>query len=118
MIVGNLSLNFSAWEFDCTHCGHVVGPTHVLIDSLQRLRTMKGQPLKIVSAYRCATFNKRVGGIERSEHRAGNAVDVPRGYCTVEEATRAGFHGIGVRRGGVIHLDMTPGWSVGHVFQE
>lgn len=116
VVVGNLSLNFSTWEFDCTHCGHIVGPTHALLDSLQRLRTAKGSPLKIVSAYRCATHNRAVGGIPTSQHRAGNAVDIPGGYCTVAEAKAAGFHGIGVRNGRVIHVDMTPGWS--GVFQD
>lgn len=80
-----------------------------LLDALQRLRDQKGRPLTIVSGYRCPVGNARAGGMARSEHLFGRAVDIPRGYTSVDEARAAGFVGIGVRRGGVIHLDVTPG---------
>jgi uncharacterized protein YcbK (DUF882 family) len=115
--MGDLSLNFSKWEFKCSHCGRRVGPSSALIGILQRARTEKGRPLHIVSGYRCAAFNKTVGGVKNSEHLTGNAADVISNYGTVEEWTHWGAGGIGVGDAGVIHVDCRPGWH-GHVFRE
>lgn len=111
--MGDIALNFSRSEFRCSHCGRLVGPTQELLAVLQRARTAKGEPLRIVSGYRCRAQNKRVGGIVRSEHLTGNAADVPAGYATVTEWERFGARGIGVRYGRVIHVDMSsPGAGV------
>lgn len=104
--MGDLALNFSRTEFKCRHCGRLVGPTRELVDVLQRMRTSTGEPLRIVNGYRCAVYNRRVGGIAHSEHLLGNAADVERGYGSVAEWRAAGARGIGVRDGGVIHVDM------------
>lgn len=107
--MGDLSKNFSAWEFKCGHCGRLVGPSVLLLQALQRLRDDVGRPLAIVSGYRCAEGNRSVGGTRDSQHLCGNAVDVPAGYTSAARAHRAGFVGVGIRAGRVVHLDMTPG---------
>lgn len=58
---------------------------------------------------RCVPYNRRVGGHPRSQHVFGRAADVPRGYLDVEGWLRAGAVGVGLRRGHVIHVDVTPG---------
>lgn len=35
-----------------------------------------GQPMHILSGYRCAELNRRVGGVVRSQHLTGEAADV------------------------------------------
>lgn len=114
--MGDLSLNFSRREFACSHCGRRVGPTTALVDVLQRLRTLQGKPLIVVSGYRCVAHNKSVGGVRYSEHLTGNGADIARGQFRPEQARAAGARGIGVRAGWVIHVDMRAGSPV--TFQE
>ena len=110
--MGDLALNFSRSEFKCPHCGRLVGPTTALVDVLQSMRTSTGERLHIVDGYRCAVYNRRVGGVEHSEHLVGNAADVPGGYATKEQWAAAGARGIGLRDGRVIHVDMRAGPAV------
>lgn len=107
--MGDLSAHFSRWEFDCPHCGALKGPTQELLAVLEGIRRHLGRPLVIVSGYRCPTYNRRVGGIAKSEHLAGRAADIPRGLVTPSLAKECGAHGAGVRDGWVIHVDVTPG---------
>jgi len=115
VIMGDLSRNFSKSEFACPHCGALIGPSRDLLATLQYARTSQGRPLAIVDGYRCAAYNKIVGGIQGSQHLTGNAADVRAGYATVAEWTAYGAGGIGTRGGSVIHVDQTPGWH-GHTF--
>jgi len=106
--MGDLSANFSRSEFDCPHCGVlVIDPDLVLV--LQRMRTRVGRPLRVVSGFRCKVQNRRVGGIETSQHLRGRAADVPGDYGTVAQWIAAGAIGLGMRGGRVIHVDITPG---------
>jgi uncharacterized protein YcbK (DUF882 family) len=107
--MGDLSTHFSRWEFDCPHCGVLVGPDAELLTVLEKLRAKLGRALVIVSATRCPEYNARVGGIRRSEHVYGRAADVPRGLFRASDARDAGAHGAGLRAGWVIHVDVTPG---------
>lgn len=104
-----LSANFHSREFRCGCCGVEAPVSPALVAVLQRARTARGIPLRVVSGYRCATNNRRVGGIPKSQHRVGRAADVPRGYGTVEQWRSWGAIGIGVRTGGVIHVDVSEG---------
>lgn len=113
--MGNLSAHFSRSEFACHHCGAVqLAPS--LVAHCELLRAGVGKPMRIVSGYRCPVHNRAVGGARYSRHMLGQAVDVPAGYCTVDQAKAAGFRGIGVCRGRVVHLDIRPGPVV--VFQD
>lgn len=114
--MGDLSANFDRSEFRCPHCGEArVDP--LLVAALQRLRTRKRRALRIVSGYRCPVFNERVGGVRYSLHLTGQAADVPGGYATVEDCRAAGFTGVGLRRGRVVHVDVETGRRF-HTFQD
>ncbi len=78
----------------------------LLVCHLEVLRALVGRPLRIISGYRCHPCNVRVGGAERSRHLRGEAVDIPRDYCTVAQAEAAGFTGIGTKNGAPVHLDV------------
>lgn len=107
--MGDLSCHFSAVEFvdrrqDVRH-----DPPCRLIAVLEVLRHQKGRPLHIVSGYRTPETNALVGGAANSRHMHADAVDIPAGYCTVEEAEAAGAVGIGADGKWAIHLDVRPG---------
>lgn len=103
-----LSTHFSEREFRCRHCGRVRVDPH-LIHHLERLRAIVGRPLVIVSGYRCAEHNRRVGGAPESQHLLGRAADIEAGYATVAQARAAGFVGIGVSGSEVTHVDVRRG---------
>jgi hypothetical protein len=66
--MGDLSKNFSAWEFACK-CGCGTGamdPT--FIDRLQFMRQYMGRSISIRSGIRCPEHNAKVGGKPDSEH--------------------------------------------------
>lgn len=100
--------HFTRRELECRHCGRFILSV-ALLDRLERLRGIVGRPLRIVSGTRCAAHNRAVGGARQSYHLSGRAADVPAGYCTRAQAMQAGFTGIGLRRGLVVHLDVRPG---------
>ena len=109
--MGDLSANFSRWEFRCGDgCGRSE-PHPTLIAALQRLRDAVGKPLTIVSGHRCPRSNTKVGGIATSQHLTGRAADIPGGYALPVQVRDAGFAGCGMRRGRVVHVDVTPGRS-------
>lgn len=112
--MGDLSAHFSRSEFrcKCDAAGHPLHDTVVsphLIKHLEDLRAIKGgKPLRINSGYRCVMHNLHVGGAGGSRHVVGDAADIPAGYCSVDEAARAGFTGIGRRGQWAIHVDTRP----------
>lgn len=103
-----VSKHFDSSEFVCGHCGRLEALDPDLVACLERLREIVGKPLVIVSGYRCCRGNASVGGAQYSEHLVGRAADIPRGYATVDQCRRAGFAGIGVRAGQVVHVDVMP----------
>lgn len=106
--MGDVTKNFDRREFVCGHCGRLDALEKGFVTRLQRLRDIVGRPLVIVSGFRCPEGNASVGGSKYSQHLYGRAADIPAGYCTVAQAKRAGFVGIGVRAGAVVHVDTTP----------
>ncbi|MBW1973481.1 MAG: DUF882 domain-containing protein [Deltaproteobacteria bacterium] len=72
--MGNLSKNFSLYEFRCPCCGAVVDPD--LIEALQKLRDLIGLPINITSGYRCKKHNREIGGTKGSYHLKGKAADI------------------------------------------
>jgi len=66
--MGDLSKNFSAWEFECRcKCGTgAMSPE--FIARLQILRDRYGQPITVRSGIRCPEHNAKVGGKPDSEH--------------------------------------------------
>ena len=47
-----------------------------IIDLFQSLRDRLGKPLTINSGFRCAEYNKKVGGKPNSQHLSGKALDI------------------------------------------
>ena len=78
--MGDLTKNFSKSEFNC-NCGCVM-PNDVLDNvevqayNLQTIRDFFNAPVTINSAYRCTTYNLKVGGATKSQHLTGNATDI------------------------------------------
>lgn len=71
-----LSENFIVKEFACKD-----GSDKILIDTelvkvLQKIRDHFGKPITINSAYRNATYNKKIGGASKSQHILGTASDI------------------------------------------
>lgn len=71
-----------------------------IIDLFQTLRDKIGKPIIITSGFRCAVYNKAVGGRPKSQHLAGLALDmkIPAGFDVdtfAAELEAVGFDGIG-----------------------
>lgn len=71
-----LSTNFSVKEFACNDRSDVVFVAPQLVTILQKIRNHFGKPVKINSAYRTPTYNKKIGGETYSQHTLGTAADI------------------------------------------
>jgi len=70
-----VSTDFALYEYECPCC-HAVTLHPKLAACCQRLRDRIGQPITVLSAYRCTAHNVEVGGLPDSFHREGMAVDL------------------------------------------
>lgn len=113
--MGDLSPHFSRSEFRDKRTRELVGPDRRLVDVLEAIRALTGNPLTITSGYRSPSTNAAVGGAKRSQHLVGRAADIPAGRATVAQAEAAGATGIGEKDGWAVHVDVRPGpparWS-------
>ena len=74
--MGNLSNNFSRYEFTCRcGCGFNTVDTE-LITILEDLRIHFKQPITVNSGARCKDYNMLVGGKTDSQHLIGRAADI------------------------------------------
>lgn len=104
--------NFSAKEFDCSHCGkNEMRPE--FMGKLQAFRTQYGKPMRITSGYRCPEHPLEAKKSKPGAHASGLACDVgvdgQEAYQILKLAFQLGFKGIGVNQKGTgrfIHLDM------------
>ena len=103
-------------EFRCKHCGMLPrhGMNTVLMERLDKLRSMYGKPIYVSCGYRCPSHNAEVGGVWNSQHIKGTAADVqcPEGMTPFELAEIAldsDADGVGVYDWGV-HVDVR-GWK-------
>lgn len=71
-----LSDNFIVSEFRCKDNSDKILIDTELVDILQKVRTHFGKPVTINSAYRNATYNKKIGGASKSQHVYGTAADI------------------------------------------
>lgn len=74
--MGDLSTNFSRWEFRC-RCG--CGRDSIDYETLAVLEDIRGHfnmRVRISSAHRCPGHNAHVGGSENSQHLHARAVDI------------------------------------------
>jgi hypothetical protein len=78
------------------------------LDKLEKMREIMGAPLKINSAYRSPSYNKKIGGAKNSMHVQGRAFDVSiKGHnpsTLYTAALHAGFTGFGFYRT-FLHVD-------------
>lgn len=79
-----------------------------LARGLERLRSLEGESLPIVSGYRTLAHNASVGGAERSVHTWGGAADIPGRWSLDVVRGLEVFSGIGVEwaSGLVLHVDV------------
>lgn len=74
-----LSENLSHHEFMCRckyeDCTYTL-VNSVLLQSFEKLRIDVQQPLYVRSGYRCQKHNTDVGGVEKSRHMRGDAIDL------------------------------------------
>ena len=110
-----LSANFKVSEFLChgSGCCTEGKVDEKLVKILQQIRDHFGKPVHISSAYRCETWNKKVGGVSKSYHRYGQGADIKvTGITPAEVAKYAesiGVLGIGLyetdKDGHFVHVD-------------
>lgn len=106
-----MSEHFPDAETRCP-CGKCDGGrmNPMFMGRLERLRTLYGKPMPVVSAYRCHAHNVAVGGVGGSMHEQGRAVDVTipnsrERFQLIRLATGMGcFGGIGINKS-TVHLD-------------
>ena len=67
--------NFKLSEFNCKCCGKNE-MQQIMLDRLQALRDIWGNPMIVSSGYRCEAHNKKIGGAKNSAHKLGMAVDI------------------------------------------
>lgn len=112
-----LSKNFNSYEFRCG-LGSPCACSTILIDDklveyLQKIRDHFGKPITITSAYRCPSYNKRIGGATQSYHSRGMACDIVVSGVTPREVAKyaesIGLLGIGLYEtasdGHFVHID-------------
>lgn len=107
-----VSKNFKVKEFACKDgSDQLVLDEDFVSSKLQKIRTHFGAPITINSAYRNATYNKKVGGSSNSYHVKGRAFDiVVKGKTPAEVARYAksiGIKGI-IQYNTFVHIDSRP----------
>lgn len=111
----NLSKDFKVREFRCKDGSDTVLISTETVQILQKIRDYFGKPITINSAYRTATYNKKVGGASKSQHVKGTACDIvvkdvpPNAVASYLEATHSSG-GIGLYST-FVHVD-TRGYKV------
>lgn len=106
-----LSPHFKRREFACKdNCG-LMDPTTELVDALEALRALVGNPIIINDALRCPTHNAAVGGCAHSQHELGTAADIQVEGMTARELYAIAVQvpalkGFGVSQNSYIHVDV------------
>lgn len=116
-----LSENFKVSEFLChgSGCCTQGKVDEKLVEILQSIRDHFGKPVHITSAYRCAAWNRKVGGVSRSYHLSGQAADIKVDDTAPAEVAKyaesIGVLGIGLYEtdsdGHFVHVDTRTGKS-------
>jgi len=103
--------HFTTEEFDSPDevgSGKLMNPE--VIERLDIVRDMCGFPVIINSGYRTVSHNKKIGGVSRSSHLSGLAVDISvkdsrKRFLLLSAVIKAGFVRIGLGNG-FIHVDI------------
>lgn len=104
---GHLSDHFRTGEFADPSDGSV-RVLRGLVEALEVIRLLDGQPLRIVSGYRTSDHNADVGGAAHSQHLVGAAADIPAKWPSGVVRGLEVFSGIGFDSASdlVIHVDV------------
>ncbi|MCK5385943.1 MAG: peptidase M15 [Gammaproteobacteria bacterium] len=113
--MGDLTNDFSKWEFRCNcECG-ICNVSVPFMVKLQLTRTVANIPFEIISGCRCPVYNKDEGGEETSDHLTTKDIqcegaDMRCHYSgdrlkIISAAIMAGFRRIGIAKS-FIHLGM------------
>ena len=98
----NLAANFKVREFACKDGSDPIFVAPELVEILQKIRTHFGRAVTINSAYRTASYNKKVGGATYSQHCYGMAADIkvkgiaPKTVAAYAETLMPNKGGIGI----------------------
>lgn len=113
------SPNYSRKELDCK-CGcttprSIQANLAALARNLELMRRAYGNPIPVISGYRCPAYNKRIGGASRSQHMQGRAADLASSPIKQSALIRAARKvpafargGIGEYPAGGVHVDIRP----------
>ena len=72
-----ISPNFKVKEFQCKDRTNTIYiDVDFVVNYLQKIRDHFSKPVTVVSAYRTADYNKRIGGTSNSYHLKGMAFDI------------------------------------------
>ena len=66
----------------------VLGNIAMMWNFLEDVRNELGSPIVITSGYRCSELNRQVGGVPRSLHIQGRAVDIKTNVFDMEELSQ------------------------------
>ena len=106
-----LSANFKVKEFACKDGSDPIFIAPALVELLQKIRNHFGKSVNINSAYRTATYNKKVGGATYSQHCYGTAADIrisgvtPKQVAAYVETLMPNTGGIGIYKN-FTHVDV------------
>ena len=110
-----VSEHFKLGEFACKDGSNTVLISTELLTMLERLRAYVGGSINIMSGYRTAAYNKKIGGASASQHVKGTAADIAvyrsdgspisaKIICCICQTM--GFKGIGFISAYSTHVDM------------
>jgi zinc D-Ala-D-Ala carboxypeptidase len=112
-LAGRASAHFRFIEFASLTRGGCRGTGWIevkkeLVRGLEKYRRLVRRPVPILSGYRDAEKNRCVGGVSNSQHRYGNAADIPAILDVGSARALRVFSGIGIQRssGSVRHVDV------------
>jgi len=71
-----LTPHLSVREFACHDGSDAILISDPLPEVLEAIRNHFGKPLRITSGYRTPAWNRKVGGVAKSQHTLGTAADI------------------------------------------
>lgn len=116
--MGDITTNFSYWEFACP-CGKCsLNGRHIdlkLVHALQRMRDVYGKSITVNSGCRCDAHNITVGGVTDSSHKLYKSLCRAADLDCNNSVDRYELVGLAIKEGltigtthGLIHVDTRP----------